>query len=216
MARVVAPLLSFEGSGQIAHTQVYAQWKGIPYVRRYVIPANPQSAGQSLTRNVFKWLNNVWRIAPADFAAPWTAAAAGRPLTNRNLFLSQNVGLLREETSLDGMVLSPGAKGGIAVTPTITAGDDQITFASATPTPLPSGWTIVKMVGVAIREQDPQSGQLYTITAVSDASDPYSVVMSSLASATEYAAGAWFVYQRSASATDLAYGPSFAELVTTT
>lgn len=216
MSRVTAPLLSFSGSGQIAKTQVYAEWKGLPYVRRYVIPANPRSSGQTLTRNTFRWLNNLWRIAPADFVAPWTAAASGRPLTNRNLFIKQNNGLLREETDITGMVLSPGAKGGIAVDVTITAGDDQLTFAATAPDPLPAGWTIVKLVGVAVPQQDPQTQEMFVVETVSDASDPYSVVMSGLTTATPYVAGGWFVYQRSASASDLAYGPSFGVLRTTT
>lgn len=216
MSRVTAPLLSFSGSGQIAKTQVYASWKGLPYVRRYVIPANPQSSEQTLTRNTFAFLNYVWRIAPSDFVAPWTAGAAGRPLTNRNLFLKHNTGLLRDETDLTGMIMSPGAKGGLSATVTITPGDDQITFAATAPDPLPSGWTIVKLVGVAIKQQDPQSGTAYEVFQVSDASDPYSVVMSGLESATAYVAAGWFVYQRSSLATDLAYGPGIGEEVTTT
>src|SRR6185295_19057169 len=64
MAKLTAPLLSFEGSGQIARTQVYSTWKGIPYARRYTIPANPRSTSQVQTRSVFSWLNFIWRTAP--------------------------------------------------------------------------------------------------------------------------------------------------------
>lgn len=216
MSRVTAPLLSFSASGQLAKTMVYAEWKGIPYLRRYVIPANPQSAEQTKTRNAFAWLNNVWRIAPADFLAPWNAAAAGRPVTGRNLIVQHNIPLLRDETVATGMVMSPGAKAGLAATVTITPGDDQLTFSANAPDPLPSGWSVVKLVGVAVKQQNPQSGTDYEITAVSDASDPYSVVMSGLASATAYVAAGWFVYQRSGLATDLAYGYATGEVVTTT
>lgn len=202
-------------SGQIAKTQVYATWKGRPYVRRLVTPSNPRSADQVLTRNTFTWLNNVWRIAPADFIAPWTEAARSQVMTNRNLFLKKNNGALREETDLALLTLSPGAKGGITVAPTITPAAGQITIALTAPSPLPSGWTIVKAVGVAIRDQDPQSGTFYTLEAGDDVSAPYSIVLSTLAAA-DWAAGGWFVYQRSASLTDLAYGASQAEIVTVT
>jgi len=215
MSRVTAPLLSFSGSGQIAKTQVYAEWKGIPYVRRYVIPANPRSADQTLTRTAFSWLNFVWRTAPADFVAPWKAAVQGRQMIDRNLWIKQNNSMLRTAGSLDGLVLSPGARGGISSTITITPGAGQLTFAGSDPTPLPAGWTIVGLIGAAILEQDPQLDTDYTMNVVSDSSTPFSVVMSGLAATTDYAAAGWWVYQRSASATDLAYSAATATIVTT-
>lgn len=215
MSKVVAPLLSFEGSGQIAKTQVYSTWKGIPYVRRYVVPANPRSSDQVLTRTAFTFLNYVWRTAPADFVAPWTAAAQGRPLTNRNLFIKQNNSMLRTAADLTGLVMSPGAKGGIASTITITPGAAQLTFAGSDPTPLPAGWTVVALVGAAIKQQDPQTDQFYEVFTASDTTSPFSVVMSGLEAATAYVAAGWWVYQRSASLTDLAYSAATGEEVTT-
>jgi hypothetical protein len=46
MAKVTGPLQSFSASGQIAKSIVFGAWKGINYVRQYVIPANPQSESQ--------------------------------------------------------------------------------------------------------------------------------------------------------------------------
>jgi hypothetical protein len=216
MAKLTAPLLSFEGSGQIARTQVYSSWKGIPYARRYTIPANPRSTEQTLTRGVFSWLNFVWRTAPGDFTAPWQAAVVGRPLIDRNLFIKQNLPLLRGASTLDGMVMSPGAKGGIASTITITPGTAQLTFAGATPTPLPSGWTVIALVGAAIADQDPSTDTMFEVFAVKDTTSTYSVVMSGLAATTDYAAAGWWVYQRSPALTDLAYSAATATIVTTT
>jgi hypothetical protein len=216
MARLTAPLLSFEGSGQIARTQVYSTWKGIPYVRRYTVPANPRSTGQVATRGVFSWLNFLWRTAPADFTAPWRAAIVGRPLIDRNLFIKQNLPILRSAGSLDGMVFSPGAKGGIASAITITPGNDQLTFAGADPAPLPNGWSIVGLVGAAVLEQDPEVDSTFEVFTVTDLTTPYSVVMSGLGNNSEYAAAGWWVYQRSANPTDLAYSAATAVLVTTT
>ncbi len=215
MARLTAPLLSFEGSGQIARTQVYSTWKGIPYARRYTVPANPRSTGQVQTRSVFSWLNFIWRTAPADFTAPWRAAVVGRPLIDRNLFIKQNLPLLRTAGSLDGMVFSPGAKGGIASTITITPGAGQLTFAGSDPTPLPSGWSIVALVGAAIKEQDPEADVDFEVFTVTDLTTPFSAVMSGLEATTDYAAAGWWVYQRSASLTDLAYSAATATIITT-
>lgn len=216
MARLTAPLLSFEGSGQIAKTQVYSSWKGLPYARRYTVPANPRSTEQVKTRSVFTFLNFAWRIAPTDFVAPWSAAVQGRPLINRNLFIQQNLPALRDGTDLTGLVMSPGAKGGLASAITITPGTAQLTFAGTAPSPLPAGWTVVSLVGAAIKQQDPHLDTDYEITVVSDTSDPYSVVMSGLAATTAYVAAGWWVYQRSASATDLAYSAAVGAEYTTT
>jgi hypothetical protein len=216
MAQVVAPLLSFEGSGQIAKTQVYSTWKGIPYVRRYVVPANPRSTEQTSTRNVFQWLNYVWRIAPADFVAPWQAAIQGRPLIDRNLWIKQNLTLLREQTDLTGLVMSPGAKGGISGGITITPGNDLLTVAGTPPAPLPAGWTVVKLVGAAVKQQDAHIDTDYEIFTASDSSSTYSVDITGLDTAAAYVAAGWWVYQRSTSATDLAYSAAIGAEYTTT
>lgn len=213
MAVVTAPLLSFTASGQIAKTQVYASWKGRPYVRRLVVPSNPRSTDQTKTRNTFTWLSNVWRTAPADFTAAWDAFAKGKVLTGRNALFSKNISNLRDQADLSGIVLSPGAAGGLTVTPGLTGGSGTITLALTAPSPLPSGWTIIKAVGVAILDQDATMDTSYQVYAADDASTPYSVVISGLA-AGDYVAGGWFVYQRSALATDLAYGASIGEPVT--
>ena len=215
MAKVNGPLLSFGAAGQVGQAAVFSKWKGRQYVRRYVVPSNPQSADQVETRSTFSWLNRVWKTAPADFVAPWQRYVKGRVMTDRNAWIQQNLSTLRAASDLTGLILSPGAAGGLTVTPTITFGNDQITIAAAAPSPLPSGWTIVEFVGVAIRDQDPQSGALYTIEAGSDATSTYEVVLTGLA-AGDWAAGGWFVFQRSAIATDLAYGAAVAEIGTVT
>jgi len=215
MAVVTGPLLSFSASGQIAKTQVYSRWKGRPYVRRLVTPSNPRSTDQVLTRNTFRWLQYVWRTAPGEFRAPWDEAIKGRIMTAPNLFMKQNLSLLRDQTDLEGIVLSPGAAGGLTVTPSLTGGVGTITIDLTAPSPLPSGWTIIQAVGVAIADQNPQIDTMYTVSAGTDLTAPYSVALSGL-DAGDYRAGGWFVFQRSASLTDLAYGASIGDVVTVT
>jgi len=50
MAKVSGPLMSMSASGKIADAMVFASWKGVAYVRQWVIPANPQSSGQGDNR----------------------------------------------------------------------------------------------------------------------------------------------------------------------
>lgn len=215
MAVVSAPLLSFTAKGQIAKTQVYANWKGRPYVRRLVIPSNPRSTEQTKTRNTFTFLNNVWKTAPADFIAPWTLFAKGKVMTNRNAWLQKNIANLRDQITLAGIVLSPGAAGGLTVTPTFTPGSGTLTAELTEPSPLPSGWTIVEAVVAAILDQDPTTDETYTMHTANDVSTPFAPQITGLA-AGDYMAGAWFVYQRSSNVTDLAYGAAIGATVTVT
>ena len=50
MAKVNAPLFSFNASGKLANSLVYFGWKGLDVVRSYVVPSNPRSAAQTTQR----------------------------------------------------------------------------------------------------------------------------------------------------------------------
>jgi hypothetical protein len=215
MAKVTGPLLSFDASGQIAQTQVYSRWKGRKYVRRYLIPANPRSSEQTLTRSVFTWLSNTWQVSQSDFQAPWRAGASNQVMTDRNLWMKRNVSLLRTGVDLTGLVLSPGARGGLNTTVALTGAAGAINITVATPSLLPSGWTIISATSVAILQQDPHNDTDYTMYTGTDLTSPYAPNITGLA-AGDYVAGAWLVFQRSASLTDLAYGASIADEVTVT
>jgi hypothetical protein len=197
MAVVTAPLLSFSAAGQIAKTQVYSRWKGRPYVRRLVIPSNPRSTEQTKTRSTFAWLSNVWKIAPGDLRAPWAAYARNLVMTDRNAWIKQNLSHLRSQVVLDGLVMSPGAAGGLTVPAGVAGGVGTITITLSAPSPLPAGWTVVGATGAAILDQDPQTDTDYEIHTGTDLTDPYTIVLSGLA-AGDWQATGWLVYQRSA------------------
>ena len=61
MAKLDAPLLSFNARGQIAKSLVFMGWKGLKTVRQYVTPANPRAAGQVTQRNFFTAAVSYWR-----------------------------------------------------------------------------------------------------------------------------------------------------------
>lgn len=206
MAVNTAPLLSFGASGQIAKTMVMAKWRGRPYTRRYVIPANPNSSGQQVTRNLFAWGNNVWKLGPSLFQAPWTAFASGQVFYNRNAFLSKLIKGIRGLGDNTDMIFSPGAKGGLAtnsiiVTP--SAGALNVAFTNPTP---PTGWTLASAVAACITQQDPQSGTDYIMTAAEDTSTFDSVDLTGLTSSSLYVVGAWLKWTKPDGTT--AYGPS--------
>lgn len=196
MAKTTAPLLSFEAGGQIAKTQVYATWKGRPYVRRYVVPANPQTAAQTATRSVFAFLNALWKFLPAGATSAWALYADGFRITDRNAWLKANISALRLQADLDAMTISPAAKSGfMAAGMVITPGDGTLTVA-VTPPDLPVGWTVTQVNVLAIPQQDPNTGDDFAVAFGFDETDPYSVALTGLVNATEYLVGAWFEYAK--------------------
>ena len=54
MAKVTGPLMSMSALGKFAGSMVFSIWKGRPYVRQLVTPANPQTAGQETSRNMVR------------------------------------------------------------------------------------------------------------------------------------------------------------------
>jgi len=188
MAKTTAPLLSFDASGQIAKTQVYSRWKGRSYTRRHVIPNNPQTSEQMLTRDVFSFLQNVYKYLPTLGIEPWEAYARGKVMTPRNAFSKSNIASIRSETDLDLLTLSPGALGGppaASVTP--TPGSGTLSLAITAPSNLPTGWTIYSAVGIAILDQDPHAPTSYVIKAGEDLTSAYVVALSGLtAGVTQY------------------------------
>lgn len=190
MATNTAPLLSFGASGQIAKTQVYSTWRGVPYTRRYTVPANPNTTNQQKTRSVFSYMSNMWKNAPALLQAPWTLFCTGQPFYNRNAFIGKNTKSLRAGTDMTDWIASPGAKGGvspISITATPSAGALTIAFTNPTP---PTGWTIAAAVAAATLNTDPHSTANYEVIAAEDDSTFDSVHLSGL-SAAEYQVAAW-------------------------
>ncbi len=196
MATTSGPLLSFDARQSLGKTIVYSSWKGISYARRWVLPANPKTAAQTDTRNTFKWLMAVWTFMPAAVQESWNAYAEGQPMTGRNALAKFNVAQLKNDADLTDFLFAPSAKSGpIDGGMTVTPGAGQLTIALTAPT-LPVGWTIVQAVAAAIRQQDPQTGTLYTVTAGTDATTPYSIVLTGLTAAQVHRVGGWFKYQK--------------------
>lgn len=196
MARTTGALLSFGASGKIADTQVYASWRGVPYARRYVVPANPKSPGQQLTRNTFKWANASWLFLPAIAKEPWMAYATGRPFVPRNGWVSRAVSLLRGEMDISKLEGSPGVAGGLPSDGmTLDATADTITATLAAPE-APSGWSIVAAQAVIMPNQDPAELFQGPITAVQATDSPYEITFTDLETTTEYVVTAWLKWNR--------------------
>lgn len=196
MAKVTAPLLSFGASGSLAKSLVYSKWKGRPYTRRHVIPANPQSTAQSLTRNAFSSGGEIWKIMGPLGVAPWDRFATGQVLTGRNKMMGNFVAENRGETDLLSWNMSPGAKGGLPLVSVVASspGVNDILLTCVTPTP-PTGWTVTSTVGMVIRDQDPQTGILYETTEDEDVGGLLPL-LPGLTTAVLYVCGAWIKWAK--------------------
>lgn len=213
MAKVTAPLLSFSAGGAIAKSQVYASWKGISYVRRYVKPSNPQSTDQTKTRSVFTTLTKVWKNLTSDSAAPFAAFATGKQLTDRNAYLKFNVASLRSGTDWTNYFGSPGAGGGIPLSAfSASGGSGTIATTVTAPTP-PTGWSLAKVVATARINDDPHTTTDDAITTASATSTPWQPAFSALAAGT-YEVSAWPVWDTGGG--KLAYGASLNHTATVT
>lgn len=191
MAKITGGLFSLDASGTIADTLTYSKWKGIGYARQRVIPANPRSTDQTDTRQVFSFLQSLYKRLPAIGSEPWIAAAVGNPMTPINVFLKHNISGLRSQIDLDNMVLSPGNAGGLPpVTMILTPGSGTITVAITAPSP-PAGWTLTAAQAIAVKDQDPHDAVEEAPQAGEDLSSAYSIVLSGLTTAAPYQVGGW-------------------------
>lgn len=90
MVRVQAPALSLEASGSLAGALVFSKWKGRPYVRTLVKPANPRSGGQVGMRACLKFLSQDWANVPSADQASWKKRADQAVISEFNAYIGFN------------------------------------------------------------------------------------------------------------------------------
>lgn len=91
MVKVTAPALSLSASGKLAGSMVFASWKGRPYVRELVIPANPQSGPQTGVRAMMKFLSQQWASLTAEQKADWDTRASATTISPFNAYVAYNM-----------------------------------------------------------------------------------------------------------------------------
>lgn len=212
MAKLTGPLLSLGARGQIGKTLVSSKWKGIPYMRQYVIPSNPQTTAQTEVRTVFTTLNGLWLTAPALFRDPWTTNAIGQKYTNRNKLLAENIAVLQPALNMQNFIGSPGARGGppLESIAAIAGGASGELDVSAVAPTIPTDWLLTGVVWVAFPDQDPHLAFIGPFATDEDLVAPYALTLTGLPPATLCVVSCWPVWQRPDA--KVAYGPS---LVTT-
>src|SRR3989304_3165106 len=171
MAKLKAPLLSFGASGKLADTLVYFPWKGLAVVRSYVIPANPNSAGQQTQRGILTESVASWHALGLDDddVTAWNRYAASRPTPQSgfNAFVKDFVdlrvsGVILADTDMcyNGGLVDDG-DGTFSAAVSTPAGPDHVDMIwGSSPPPLintvtdavgPSPWTFAPANNVAGR-----------------------------------------------------------------
>lgn len=122
MAKVKGPLMSMDARGQISKTLVFLGWKGLKTVRSYVVPANPQTAGQTEQRGHMATMVAAWHTVqfnPLDLAS-WRllAAQAVSAMSGFNVFCKQGIEYLileYEQSVAKLMTIVTNTGGSIAI-----------------------------------------------------------------------------------------------------
>lgn len=198
MAKLTGPLLSFGARGAIGSTLVASSWKGVPYARQYVKPANPQTEAQMRVRKTFALLREMWKVAPVQVLNAWNAFALGRPFTGMNKFVGENVRVLQAELLMTDFIGSPGAAGGFApLTFTAVAGANpgEVDWTMTAPAP-PSGWTLVSANVSGFMDQLPSGFFTGPYVAMTDGVAPYAGTLTGLDAGEDAVISGWLVWQK--------------------
>lgn len=91
MAKVNGPLFSIDARGALADAIVFAAWKGINYVRQYVIPFNPKTVDQMVIRNAFASYVAHWQLLLPAVQGEWNdrVEILGYAMSGFNFYVQQ-------------------------------------------------------------------------------------------------------------------------------
>lgn len=96
MVKVLGPMFSFEASGTIGNIATFSKWKGRPYVRQRVIPANPKSVLQVSTRAMMRFLSQEWLGIGTTPKGTWDELGAAGQYSPFNAYIGRNMSRWRE------------------------------------------------------------------------------------------------------------------------
>lgn len=142
MATVRGGGFSLRAKGAIAKTIVYASWKGRPYMRVLVKPAQPRTSGQRSTRAVMGSSAPLFRTLTTTQQAVWATNAKTGNITPVNAFARYNIKYRKRNL---GPANAPNVAAGSAPTaPTglaVTGSKSQI-LATWTDSVTPNVWAV--------------------------------------------------------------------------
>lgn len=195
MGKVTGPLFSLDASGTIAKAITYSKWRGINYVRRRVVPNNPNSTAQQEVRGCFSTLSEMWKRMPQLARDPFLAAVRGLPLTDRNRHVQANVAALQGDTDLNDLVMSVASGNAIPPVNVVESGGVGTIDVTADAPTAPPGYTLTSIVAAICLDGDPSPAIIREVLAEEDVSAPYAPSFTGLAAGT-YQVATWCKWTR--------------------
>jgi len=142
MVKLAGPCMSLDASGQLGETLVFSKWKGRNYARKFVVPANPKSAGQTGLRAMFKFLSQAWASLTAGNKATWEELAAANSYSTFNAYMEKNMERWRTYESPTQEWPAAEAHAGTTVATLVTTGGENKVDVSGTITSGTNQWGV--------------------------------------------------------------------------
>lgn len=173
---------------------MFSRWQGVRVGRVFTAPTQPRTSNQVGHRNLFRWLNRMYKLVSLDWQLEsWKRAAEGRPGIARNFFMASNLRNIGQDTNDDNYtpfyIQPTPASAWVSPAATGASGQINLTWTTA-PTPSTTGLSRSQIVacawqGAAPRQASPaavQSANSFTPTAVAGsitglAAGEYSILM---------------------------------------
>ncbi|HET98797.1 MAG TPA: hypothetical protein ENH89_00185 [Aurantimonas coralicida] len=214
MAKITGGLLAFGARGTVGDLLTYASWRGQPYVRQRVIPANPRTTGQVLTRDIFTNMGLRWKQGGPLMRACWDRFAVGQKFVGRNVYMGKNLEAMRGEADMNLYIGSPGAKGGLPAVTLVLASVASLGIEATITAPAPpTDWTLTSGIATCFIDQTPEATVADTIQEGEQVAIPGDVDFTGL-TATTYQVQAWLKWAKADGS--IAYGASISDTILVT
>ena len=168
---------------------VFSRWQGVRVGRLFTPPTQPRTASQVGHRNLFKWLNRMYKLASNSWQIEsWKRSATGRPGIARNFFIAENIVAIGEDTNDNDFIpfyVQPQPSSGW-VGAAATGGSGTIEFSFTTlPNPSEAGKTVSQIVVCAWSPAAPrQTSPTAFMIVENGAADGGTVTISGLTAGT--------------------------------
>jgi hypothetical protein len=130
MAKVNGPLMGLEASGTVAGTITFSKWKGRAYVRKTVVPSNPNSIPQQAARAVARFVSQYWGTLTDPEKAAWDEEGKSKNITGLNAWLKDSANRRPYDKAIELAPNStPATAPGAPTSPSATGGKGFVTLA---------------------------------------------------------------------------------------
>lgn len=122
MAKVSGPLMSMDASGTLGKAITFSKWKGVPVVRQYVVPANPNTIAQQAVRNSFTAASDAFKALDATNKAALNRSASGMAMSGYNYLMKVICNALKSGLNWMAISITGTASTNNSITVSLAAG----------------------------------------------------------------------------------------------